>query len=106
MAAPIWLEFMRKALGEAPVHDFSLPEGIVFVHINPRTGLRALPGSPSAVLECFRRGTEPQASSEIAAAPQPVSRPPARPEEHVTRSSSETVAAMAKATVQAVEEGF
>ncbi|MGE0684718.1 MAG: penicillin-binding protein 1A [Candidatus Binatia bacterium] len=80
VAAPIWLEFMRAALGEAPVRDFALPNGITFVHINPRTGLRALPGSRSALLECFRRGTEPQTITEMAAAPQPVSRPPVQPQ--------------------------
>ncbi len=67
-AAPIWLEFMEKALGEAPVQDFPLPQGVVFVHIDPRTGQRALPGSSAALLECFRRGTEPRTVTEVAAA--------------------------------------
>lgn len=106
VAAPIWLEFMRAALGEAPVQDFALPEGITFVHIDSRTGLRALPGSRSAILECFRRGTEPRAVTEMVAAPRPVSRPPARPQEQVTEGSSETVATVASAAVEAVAEGF
>jgi penicillin-binding protein 1A len=106
VAAPIWLEFMRAALGETPVQGFSLPEGIVFVHINPRTGQRALPGSQSAILECFRRGTEPQAFTEIAATSKPLSQPPARQKERIPDRASGAVAAMASVAVQAVEEGF
>jgi penicillin-binding protein 1A len=59
VAAPIWVDFMHTAMGERPVSDFPLPEGITFVQINPKTGQRAVPGG-SAILECFRRGTEPQ----------------------------------------------
>ncbi|MGE4096446.1 MAG: hypothetical protein AB7G75_37075, partial [Candidatus Binatia bacterium] len=77
-----------------------------FEHNTPRTGLRALPGSRSALLECFRRGTEPQTNTEMAAAPQPVSRPPVQPQEQVTEGSSETVATVASAAVEAVAEGF
>jgi len=108
VAAPIWLEFMRTALGETPVHDFSLPEGIVFVHINPRTGLRALPGSQSAILECFRRGTEPKVVTEMAATSKPSSRPSARQEvaEHVGHETSELVATVASVIARTAEEGF
>jgi len=70
VAAPIWVEFMEKALGDRPVADFALPEGISFVNINPRTGLRAVPGG-AAILESFRRGTEPQAVTVVAVAPPP-----------------------------------
>lgn len=105
-AAPIWLEFMRAALGETPVHDFPLPDGITFVHINPRTGLRALPGSPSAMLECFRRGTEPQVVTEMAAAPRSMLRPLARSQEQVTEEPSETVATMANVALEVAEGGF
>lgn len=106
VAAPIWLEVMRAALGETPVHDFALPDGITFVHINPRTGLRALPGSPSAILECFRRGTEPRVITEVAAAPRPVSRPPVQLQEQVTDNSPETVVTVTSAAVEVVDEGF
>ena len=69
MAAPIWLEFMQTAMGDRPVNDFVLPEGISFAYIDPKTGLRAAPGSGAAILECFRRGTEPQAVTLVAATP-------------------------------------
>ncbi|MBI3246583.1 MAG: PBP1A family penicillin-binding protein [Deltaproteobacteria bacterium] len=90
-AAPIWLAFMRQALGEAPVRDFELPEGIVFAPIDPRTGERAPSGSSSFLLECFRRGTEPLRRTELAAV---------SPEEQSEASASASVAALAAA------EGF
>lgn len=95
-AAPIWLEFMRNALGETPVQDFSLPDGIVFVHIDPRTGLRASPGNPSALLECFRRGAEPRTLTEVAAAS----------EDRGGSSAAPAMASVASVALHAVDEGF
>lgn len=59
--APIWLEFMRHALENEPILDFAVPSGISFVPIDPHSGHRTSPGAPGAILECFRRGTEPAA---------------------------------------------
>jgi len=58
-AVPIWLEFMQQATEPMPVTDFRVPEGIVFVNIDGKTGLRAAPGDNDLFLECFRRGSEP-----------------------------------------------
>ncbi len=58
-AAPIWADFMQKAVTGLPVEDFTAPENISFVLINPRTGLLAREGTPGAVMECFIKGTEP-----------------------------------------------
>lgn len=58
-AAPIWARFMKAALDDRPPLDFRIPKRVTFVQIDPRTGLRAAPGTP-AVLECFRAGTEPK----------------------------------------------
>ncbi len=66
VAAPIWLDFMQTALADKPVPDFPVPEGVVFVRIDPRTGLRALPNNGRAILECFKQGTEPQVLTRIA----------------------------------------
>jgi penicillin-binding protein 1A len=106
VAAPIWLDFMQKALGETPVHDFSLPKGVVFVHIDPRTGLRARPGSGSALLECFHGGTEPRIVTEVASTPQPTAQPPSQQERQTPTNASQTVAAVASVGVRAEEEGF
>lgn len=59
-AAPIWGEFMQKAVAQLPAEDFEAPENVTFVLINPRTGLLAREGTPGAVMECFISGTEPQ----------------------------------------------
>lgn len=60
-AAPIWLYFMEKALAGQPADDFRAPEGMVFVKIDPRTGLLARPFSSDARMECFLDGTAPKA---------------------------------------------
>ena len=42
-AAPIWLYFAEKALQGTPVEVFPVPEGIVFVKVDPKTGAPAKP---------------------------------------------------------------
>ncbi len=59
VAAPIWTQFMTRALENEPVLDFPVPEGIAFAWVNSYTGRRVTPGSGGAILECFRRGSEP-----------------------------------------------
>lgn len=88
-AAPIWLAFMRQALGDAPVHDFELPKEIVLAPIDPRTGERALPGSSSFILERFRPGTGPNQRTDATAL-----------------SSGEPAATPSDAAAQAEAEGF
>jgi penicillin-binding protein 1A len=68
VAAPIFLSYMQTALGDSAVHDFPVPEGITFVSMVPGTGRRASPDSTSAMLECFKQGTEPR----LAAAEEPL----------------------------------
>ncbi len=58
-AAPIWGDFMQKAILSLPAEDFTAPENISFVLINPRSGNLAKDGSAGAVMECFIKGTEP-----------------------------------------------
>ncbi len=48
VAAPIFLDFMQAALGDAPVSDFPIPDGVTLVSVNGN-------------LECFKKGTEPSA---------------------------------------------
>ena len=59
VACPIWTQFMRKALEGKPVLDFSVPDNIVFINIDPQTGLLARDDSQGVILEAFREGTEP-----------------------------------------------
>ncbi len=58
-AAPVWLYFMEKALEGKPVEAFPTPEGIVFVKVDPKTGLIASPTDRSAIYECFLENALP-----------------------------------------------
>jgi penicillin-binding protein 1A len=70
-AVPIWLEFMQGATEDQPVNDFPIPDGIAFVNIDTKTGLRATPGDDHLLLECFRRGSEPAQMIQRAQGPAP-----------------------------------
>jgi penicillin-binding protein 1A len=58
-AAPIWSNFMQKAVLSLPAEDFEAPENVSFVLINPHTGNLAKEGTAGAVMECFIKGSEP-----------------------------------------------
>ena len=58
-AAPIWSDFMKRALAGKPVQNFVPPANVTFALINPRTGKLARQGSPGSATECFIAGTEP-----------------------------------------------
>jgi penicillin-binding protein 1A len=58
-AAPIWLYFMEKALQGYPVEVFPVPEGIVFVKIDPETGLTARSNATGTIFEAFLDGAAP-----------------------------------------------
>ena len=58
-AAPIWLYFMEKAVADKPVESFPVPEDILTVKIDPKTGLLAKPLSGDGVTEYFLNGTAP-----------------------------------------------
>lgn len=58
-AAPIWGDFMQRAIMSLPSEDFTAPENVSFVLINPRSGNLAREGTAGAVMECFIKGTEP-----------------------------------------------
>jgi penicillin-binding protein 1B len=60
-ALPIWVDFMKPALGGRKPTPFPAPpEGIVFVDIDKDTGLLARPGCPKTRAEAFVAGTEPR----------------------------------------------
>ncbi|MBU2028064.1 MAG: PBP1A family penicillin-binding protein [Proteobacteria bacterium] len=58
-AAPIWLYFAEKALEGTPIEVFPIPEGIVFIKVDPKTGAPAKPSNRGAIFECFLEGTTP-----------------------------------------------
>jgi penicillin-binding protein 1B len=60
-ALPIWVDFMKGALAGRKLGQFPVPAAnIVFVPIDPQTGLLATPSCPSTFSEAFIAGTEPQ----------------------------------------------
>jgi penicillin-binding protein 1B len=61
-AAPIWAEFMKRALDYRPYRDakpFEAPDGIVSVEIDPQSGMPAGPNCPLTKTEVFIAGTQP-----------------------------------------------
>ena len=66
-AAPIWAEFMKKAV-ELPqysdTHDFNPPSGVQFVSIDPTTNLLTGPTCPTGANMAFLDGTAPTATCD------------------------------------------
>jgi len=58
-AIPVWLDFAKVALEDAPVREFTIPSGITMVPVDPVSGLLTAPDAPNAALEPFLAGTEP-----------------------------------------------
>jgi penicillin-binding protein 1A len=56
-AAPVWLYFMEKALKGKPVDVFPVPDGIVFMKVDPHSGIPATRSTVGAIFECFLEGT-------------------------------------------------
>jgi penicillin-binding protein 1A len=50
---------MKKVLEDKPIEFFSVPEGVVFAKIDPKTGFLAKPDSKRFVFACFLEGTAP-----------------------------------------------
>jgi penicillin-binding protein 1A len=60
IALPIWIRYMGRALGVSPAHEFPVPPGITFAHVDSATG-RVLPaGSTDGALLPFKLGTVPE----------------------------------------------
>jgi penicillin-binding protein 1B len=67
-AAPIWAEFMKRAVDFREYRDtkpFRVPNGIVTVNIDPQSGMPAGPGCPKTQAEVYIAGTEPQGSCPL-----------------------------------------
>ena len=61
VAAPIWEQFMKKAVASKPVTDFVKPDTVVSVSIDPTTGYLATPDCPVRRDEIYSAETEPTA---------------------------------------------
>jgi len=58
-AAPIFREFMKEALADQPATPFRIPQGIVLVPVDAKSGTPEPQGTPGSILEAFKPGTEP-----------------------------------------------
>ena len=63
-AAPIWLYCMSKALADTPIETFPVPEGIVFVRVDPKTGNPS--SGPNVIYEAFIDGMAPDGAEALA----------------------------------------
>ncbi|PKQ02926.1 MAG: penicillin-binding protein, partial [Alphaproteobacteria bacterium HGW-Alphaproteobacteria-11] len=62
-AAPIFRDFMAKAIGNQPAIPFRIPSGINLVKVDLKTGALATGDGGGTILEAFREGTEPRLTS-------------------------------------------
>lgn len=58
-ALPIWIDFMREALKDKPVHPLEPPTGITKAFIDPKTGLLAQPEMNGGIWEFFLEENAP-----------------------------------------------
>jgi penicillin-binding protein 1A len=59
VAAPIFRDFMKEALANAPPTPFRVAPGIEEVPIDWKSGEPVPPGTPGAIMEAFKAGTAP-----------------------------------------------
>jgi penicillin-binding protein 1A len=65
VAAPVFGEFMEKALKNQPIIPFRTPPGMRNIQINAETGARAKPGDQYVIWESFIQGTEPNENAYV-----------------------------------------
>jgi len=59
VSAPIFRDFMKGALADAPPTPFRVASGIEEVSIDWKSGDPVPPGTPGAITESFKAGTAP-----------------------------------------------
>ncbi len=64
-ALPMWIYFMEKAMKGVPEKIKEVPQGIVTVKIDPKTGLLAAQGQTNAIFEIFRTDNIPKQTARI-----------------------------------------
>jgi penicillin-binding protein 1A len=58
-ALPIWLDYMKSALAETPIYNFSVTPETVFIKINPDTGSLTNSEDPKGYFEIFLKDNLP-----------------------------------------------
>src|SRR5690606_30024841 len=57
VAAPIFRDFMKGALADAPATPFRVAPGIELIPVDARTGTPVPEGTPGSIMEAFKAGT-------------------------------------------------
>ena len=65
VSAPIFRDFMSKALNKKPDIPFRRPAGIKLIKVNPKTGLLSKSNSRNYIIEAFKPGQLPNKTSEF-----------------------------------------
>jgi penicillin-binding protein 1A len=65
VAAPIFGDFVKRALADKPAAPFRVPPGLKLVRVNLKSGLRAAANDPQAILESFKPNEEPDDAYSI-----------------------------------------
>jgi penicillin-binding protein 1A len=65
VAAPIFGDFLKRAMADEPAAPFRVPPGLKLVRVNLKTGLRAGPGETQAIMEAFKPNEEPDDAYSI-----------------------------------------
>ncbi len=83
LVAPVWADFMRRALRGVPAATIPIPEGVLPVRVNYRTGLPSDQNDSESITEYFVRGAIPEREGSPppapAVAPESLPPPPAAP---------------------------
>jgi penicillin-binding protein 1A len=66
VSAPIFRDFMAKALENQPPIPFRIPPGIELVRVDATTGQPPPPGDNNVILEAFKPGTAPTGEGPVA----------------------------------------
>jgi penicillin-binding protein 1A len=63
LAAPVWADFMRRALRGVSPERATIPEGVLSLRVNYRTGLATDAADPEGITEYLLRGETPGAET-------------------------------------------
>lgn len=83
VAAPIFGDFVKAALGNKPAVPFRVPPGIKLIRVSLKTGLRSQVGEQESIVEAFKPGEEPDDAYSVIGFTDPTTNPgasdPAQP---------------------------
>ena len=71
LAAPVWADFMRRALRGVSPERATIPEGVLSLTVNYRTGFATDATDPERITEFFVRGETPGAETKPSRTPAP-----------------------------------